>query len=235
MRFSMKKALASILNLIFPKSCEFCSRQTQNTHRFCDFCLNNIDYTPAYNEGMKNMAETLLFGKVPLEFGYALFYFEDLKVSQAIIHSLKYKSNHKIGILLGKKIAKCLLNIAIIETVDLIIPVPIHHKRRFTRGYNQSEIIATGMSEVLNIKIGTSFIKKKANNKSQTKLSAKERLINNDNIFICSSKQKPKHILIIDDVITTGNTIENICKCILNKHPKIKISVTSLGIAKSNK
>ena len=231
----MKKALVSILNLIFPKSCEFCSRQTQNTHRFCNFCLNNIDYTPTYNEDMKNMAETLLFGKVPLEFGYALFYFEDLKISQAIIHSLKYKSNQKIGVLFGEIIGKCLLKIPVIKTVDLIVPVPIHHKRKFTRGYNQSEIIATGMSEVLKIKIGTSFIKKKVNNKSQTKLSEKERQINNDNLFICSNKQKPKHILIIDDVITTGNTIENICKCILNKHPKIKISVTSLGIAKSNK
>ena len=100
----MKKALDSILNLIFPRICEFCSRQTQNTHRFCDFCLNNIDYTPTYNKDFSNMTESLLFGKVPLEFGYSLFYFEDLKVSQAIIHSLKYKSNHKIGILLGKKI-----------------------------------------------------------------------------------------------------------------------------------
>ena len=231
----MKKELDSILNLIFPKSCEFCSRQTQNTHRFCDFCLNNIDYTPTYNKNSSNMTEKILFGKIPIEFGYSLFYFEEQKISQAIIHSLKYKSNKRIGVFLGKKIGKELLRVPIIENIDLIIPVPIHHKRKFSRGYNQSEIIAKGMSEILNIKTEQNFIKKNKNNISQTKLSAKQRANNNKRLFNCSNKMNPKHILIIDDVITTGNTIENICKCILNKHPEIKISIACLGITKSNK
>ena len=231
----MIKTLDSILNLIFPKSCEFCSRQIQNPYRFCDFCLNNIDYTPTYNKDSSNMTEKILFGKIPIEFGYSLFYFEEQKISQAMIHSLKYKSNKRIGVLLGKKIGKGLLRVPIIDTVDLIIPVPIHHKRKFIRGYNQSEVIAKGMSEILNIKIEQNFIKKNTNNKSQTKLSAKNRVYNNKNLFNCSNKISPKHILIIDDVITTGNTIENMCKCILNKHPNIKISIACLGIAKSNK
>ena len=93
-----------------------------------------------------------------------------------MIHSLKYKSNKRIGLLLGKKIGKGLLRVPIIDTVDLIIPVPIHHKRKFIRGYNQSEVIAKGMSEILNIKIEQNFIKKNTNNKSQTKLSAKHRI-----------------------------------------------------------
>ena len=231
----MIKALDSILNLIFPKRCEFCSRQIHNHYRFCDFCLNNIDYTPPYNKGFSNVTEKLLFGKIPIEFGYSLFYFEEQKISQAMIHSLKYKSNKKIGVLLGEKIGKELLRVPIIETVDFIIPVPIHHKRKFIRGYNQSEIIAKGMSQILNIKIERGFIKKNKNNKSQTKLSAEQRHFKNKNLFNCTKKMSPKHILIIDDVITTGSTIENICKCILTELPKIKISIACLGIAKSNK
>ena len=150
-----------------------------------------------------------------------------------ILHALKYKSNPVVGVEFGEEIARRIKSMNQFNDLDALIPVPIHPKKAFIRGYNQSEQIAKGMANVLAIPVDTHFLKKQEHTESQTKRGRFDRWDNvADNFVLRKQFKKPKHIAIIDDVITTGATIEALVRSIHKNYPEIRVSIISLALTK---
>ena len=224
----MMKMFSSIISLIYPFSCVCCGKETNNKTPICLFCYNDINFIYS-----KERTKTLFYGRLNLNFASSLFYFEEKKVSQKIIHALKYESNKKIGVFFGKKIGLLIKDNVEEYKIDFLVPIPIHHKRKYKRGYNQSECLSKGISEICKIQLNTSFLIKARNNKSQSKQTGINRWKNSSQNFSVNQNINPKHVLLVDDVITTGATIEDAAKTILSVFPDIQISIVSLAISKS--
>ncbi len=162
----------------------------------------------------------------------AFYFFQDNSPLRNLIHHLKYKNQPDIGVFLGKKIGKQLLQTNY-QYVDIIVPVPLHEKKTRQRGYNQSQKIALGIAELLNKPIDTSSLIRKKNTQSQARLqNSKARAENLEDAFsLCQHEHLfGKHILLIDDVLTTGSTI-NACIQILCTIPQVQISVLTVAVA----
>ena len=148
------------------------------------------------------------------------------------MHAIKYKSNKDLAILVGKWYAEDLITNPIISKADYIIPVPLHSKKLKIRGFNQSEEFAKGLSEGLSITLNTTILKRKEFTETQTKKSKYERWENVEDVFELISAEvfKNKHVVLVDDVITTGATIEACCQ-LLQSIEDVKISVLSIAYA----
>lgn len=229
------KSWSDLVDLIYPRSCIVCKNELFKTEHFCcHFCTQELPYT--YFEKYREPTELdkLFWGRVKVHSTFSLLYFEKEKGSQFLLHNLKYKHNYSLGIEMGKLIAKKLYGNPGIQGVDALIPVPIHHRKKFIRGYNQSEALAQGIGEVSGIRVINDFVSKNSHTGSQTR---KGRFLRWDNVSQQFSINKfpsanVKHIAIIDDVITTGATIEALISVIQKNYPEIRISVISLAIAK---
>ncbi len=162
---------------------------------------------------------------------FPLYYFEKNGVFQTLAHNLKYEEVKEFGKLLGVKLGRKLLNDAL--QLDAIIPVPLNKQKFRERGYNQAEVIAGGISTVLNAPVETSVVQRIKYTQTQTKLNAEQRKENVEDAFSIahSGKAKNKKFLIVDDVITTGATIQELSK-ILKHNGAAKTYIASAGLAK---
>lgn len=181
-----------------------------------------------------NVLAKLFWGRFQIEKAVAWFYYSGGNKSTRIVTNLKYRKNAKgLGIWTGKNIAEEIKNSGFFGDIDAIIPVPLTWRRRLSRGYNQSEEIAKGVSEVTQIPIYTDVLKRTSFRSSQTRLN---HILRRENVRSAYRLCKPekirgKHILIIDDVITTGATV-TACGETLSKDTNIKISVLSTAFTK---
>lgn len=227
-----KEILQGLTDLFFPQYCLHCGQMLLPEEKFlCIEC--NLDISTVTIQNPKNNSITKLFwGIIPLESAFAFMRFVPHSPSQTILHELKYKRNKDIGIYFGQNMAYSMIEKNFPMDFDLILPVPLHPKKLKIRGYNQAEVIARAISDVLNKKIETKAVVRKRFNLTQTRKSKEERWENVKNLFqIVSDKQlKNKHILLVDDVITTGATIEALAE-ILIKIPNVKISAAFLAMA----
>lgn len=171
-------------------------------------------------------------GRVNIEKATTLAYFTNEGLLQHLLHKLKYDGKKEIGTFLGKTLAHDLQQVKWSEKIDAIIPVPLHPKKEATRGFNQAEIIAEGMQEVLNIPVITDVLHRARYTESQTKKTREERLLNMKDAFEVKHREKitGKHLLLIDDVLTTGATLEA-CAIALSQITNIHISIATIGIA----
>ena len=220
------------INLMFPDVCVVCGNALQkNEHQMCLSCLHDIPKTN-YHLMPDNPIEKRFWGKVPVQQATAYFFFQKGSSFQKLLHILKYKGNKEIGELLGKYAAIDLLDAPGYETVDLIIPVPLHPKKYKLRGYNQSEWIGKGLSLILNKPIDITTLLRVRENASQTTKTVFERYENTEGIFEISDKTvlEGKHVLLVDDVLTTGSTLEACIKALLETSG-IKISIFTLAVA----
>ncbi len=180
-----------------------------------------------------NRLEKLFWGRIDnLQKATAYFYYSKGSKYRALLHLLKYRGCSDLGKILGKCMATEILESGFFNSIDLIIPVPLHKKRYKERGYNQSELIAHGISEVTEIPIVSDIIIRRKYTETQTRKSGFERLENMEKAFevLSSDVYAGKHILLIDDIITTGATIAA-CGVVLQSQQKnVKISVLAIGL-----
>jgi competence protein ComFC len=221
-------------HLIFPEKCLHCASELiENESHVCNFCRSDIPYTFFENLNGPNEMDKLFWGRIPVESSYALMYFKEKTVSQTMLHALKYQNNYKIGIYLGEIIGSNMKKNNRFSTIDALIPVPIHPKKNFTRGYNQAEILSHGIANRIKIPVLTKLTIKTKHTESQTRKSMAERWMNSSQIFQAEkSVESYKHIAIVDDVLTTGATLEHLTKAILEQNKDIKISLITLALTK---
>ena len=220
------------IDLMFPNLCVVCGNNLQkNEHQLCLSCLVDIPRTN-YHLIEENPIEKRFWGKVPVYRATSYFFFQKGSSFQKLLHILKYKGNKEIGEIMGKYAAVDLLDTPDFASIDLIIPVPLHPKKQKLRGYNQSEWIGKGISIILNKPQDTSTLIRVKENPSQTRKSVYERFENTEGIFKLSDSTilEGKHVLLVDDVLTTGSTLEA-CILALLETAGIKISVFTLAVA----
>lgn len=226
--------IRSISHMIYPEVCLICTKElTTSEKSICSFCYEDLHFTHFEKYTESTSLDKLFWGRVSIEASYALLYFEKGQSTQQLLHALKYKSNPHVGIEFGRIIGRRIKKMNGFKKIDLLIPVPIHPKKEFIRGYNQSEQIANGVSEIMNIPVDPHFLKKRSHTGSQTKRGRFARWDNVVNNFMLKkNRSNPKHIAIIDDVITTGATLEALIRSIQKNYPDIRISIISLAITK---
>ncbi len=224
--------ISGFIFLIYPKVCIVCGNHlVQSEKSICQQCVIDLPKT-GFHLLQNNPVEKLFWGKIHVEFASAFFFFQKGSVAQKLLHNLKYKGNKEIGIELGKHYATELVRSSLIDTIDYIVPVPLHKNKLKKRGYNQSEMIAIGLSQVLSIPVETDTLVRAIENPTQTKKGVFERWENTYGVFTITNTQQfaNKHILLVDDVLTTGSTIEA-CVQAIKQAPNAKVSFISLALA----
>lgn len=225
--------LENLINLFFPKTCEGCnSFLLSNEIVICTRCRHSIPLTN-HHLTLENDAYKKFYGKVAVEFAVAFVYFHKKGIVQEIIHSLKYRGQEEIGVVFGNWFADDLKTLLKTSPVDMIIPVPLHKKRLKERGYNQVTKFGETLSENLNIPYNPNILVRNVYSKTQvTKNLLKRTDVANDSIFDVNftENEHQKHFLLIDDVLTTGSTLEACSKALL-KIPGAKISVVCIAMS----
>ncbi|WP_321334363.1 ComF family protein [uncultured Bacteroides sp.] len=228
----MKKWINSFFALLFPRCCVVCDRPlSDGEESLCIMCNMNMPRT-GYHLIPDNPTERLFWGRIPLERATSFFFYSKGSDFRHILYSLKYKGNKELGEVMGRFMARELLDSGFFEGMDVIIPVPLHPSKKAKRGYNQSEWIARGIASVTTLPIDIVSVVRKVNTDTQTRKSAFERWENVNGIFELQGANhfEGKHILIIDDVLTTGATTVA-CAASFNGIPAVRISVLTLAVA----
>ena len=223
--------LQSVLNLFFPKACAGCNSFLLSDEKvICTTCRHEIPLTN-HHKTKNNEAFSKFYGRIDLEYASALFYFHKKGIVQEMIHKLKYKGHQEIGEVIGNWYAEDLKSIKEIKDVDYIIPVPLHKKRLKERGYNQVTSFGRALSENLIIKYNETILVRNIYSKTQTKKSFLGRSEIVESIFGVKFDESHhnKHFLLIDDVITTGSTLEA-CSRELLKIPGAKVSIVCMAM-----
>ncbi|MCK9204168.1 MAG: ComF family protein [Bacteroidales bacterium] len=224
--------LEDFISLIFPEICVCCGNSLWKSEkiicRLCDYHLPRTNF----HLDQDNPVSRLFWGRTPVENATAFLFFNKGNKVQQLIHQLKYKGRQDVGIYLGVEYGRLLTCSSWFQAIDAIIPVPLHKKKEKQRGYNQSEQFAIGLSESMHIPVKNHILVRKKANATQTKKSRFARYNNVCDIFDVSDPDflRGKHVLLADDVITTGATLES-CIRTLHQAAGCKISVTCIAIA----
>ena len=224
----------SLLHLFFPPTCAGCKTiLIANENVICTSCRHEMPLTK-HHLNPENDAYRKFYGRIPVEHVSALVYFHKKGIVQELIHSLKYRGQEAIGTVFGEWYAEELKNIPVLRTVDTIIPVPLHPKKLRERGYNQVTEFGNALAKSLQIPISNSILFRQVYSKTQSQKNRLGRTEGIDTIFDVSFDEKDhnKHFLLIDDVITTGATLE-VCAKALLKIPGTKISIVCMAMADS--
>ena len=222
--------LKYLINLLFPKLCLGCnSLLLKNEKIICSECNHNL---PITNHHILENNDTTkkFYGIIPIEFSAAMLYFHKKGIVQNLIHNLKYKNHQEVGTLLGKWYAKDLESILKTKTVSEIIPVPLHKKRLEERGYNQITTFCEALSDELKIPYNSHLLYRNRYSKTQTKKDKESRKEVSNALFdvTFTAVDHNKHFLLIDDVMTSGATLEACAKALL-KIPNSKVSIVTIA------
>ncbi len=232
MKLKPKSLWRDFFSLLYPQVCPACKeRPPIRGDIFCIHCYYKLPYTD-YHLSNDNMMLDRFWGRLELEMATAIFLFAKGSRTQNVIHALKYKQKKEIGIRLGEDYGIKLKENPILKTVNLILPVPLHLKKLKKRGYNQSDLFAKGLSLGMNIPWSKNHIKCIKESSTQTRKSRLERLENAANSFTIDNPNdlRGKHLLIVDDVITSGATLEA-CGLKVLEIENTKISFATIAIA----
>ncbi|MDR2621210.1 MAG: ComF family protein [Dysgonamonadaceae bacterium] len=228
----LQNLLQNFVSLFYPKLCVICGTPlVADENYFCLECFLKLPKTN-YHLNPDNQVADRFAGKIPLVKGASYLYYNKGGTGQKLIAEIKYKDNRNLGEWMGAFWAKEWLSSDFFSDIDYLVPVPLHPSKKRKRGFNQAEAIALGIARVTGIPVDTENVFRKKANTTQTKKGLFERWENTKDIFEVKSLDffKNKHILIIDDVLTTGSTLESVAQSIL-KTKGVKISLLSLAIA----
>jgi len=223
-----------LAHLFYPHLCEGCNKPLIATEKvLCISCAVELPET-VYHHIPDNETAMRFAGRIPFIHATSYAWFTNDGLLQHLIHGLKYRNKKETGYYLGQRFGRSLQDTDWISTIDMIIPVPLHPAKEAVRGYNQSLCVAEGLGSVLNIPASDKILLRIRDTESQTHKTRAERVNNMDGAFVIAENAglAGKHILICDDVLTTGATLEA-CALALMAAESIKISIATVGIAVS--
>lgn len=224
--------VSDFLSLFYPSLCLTCSVSlVQGEEWMCTACCYDLPHATSHQD-LDNIVAQRLYGKVSFQYAFAAYKFHKKSKIQTLIHHLKYKNKPAIARWIGKRYGYTLLDETYISNpFDLIIPVPLHSSKLQERGYNQSEYFAQGLAEVLNVPWSNQCLRRIKETATQTHKNQLERFENVEGAFcvIDPAAINNKHVLLVDDIITTGTTLEA-CGTALLALGKTKISVATIAV-----
>ncbi|RUA06511.1 MAG: ComF family protein [Flavobacteriia bacterium] len=226
----MELSIKNLVHIFFPERCVICERQLLKSEKtLCVVCRHELPLTGFTNESDNEM-ERSFTGRSRILAATALLYFYKKGSVQTLIHELKYRGHQEIGTFLGKWLGEEIRSSKRFKVPEMIVPVPLHPKKLKKRTYNQVAEFGKSLSETLNIPFVESVLKRNIYTETQTYKHRIDRFQNTKNIFEVNDLRtcQGKHILLIDDVQTTGATLEACCNE-LQKIPGIKISIATMA------
>ena len=231
----MKTGLTGILHdftaLFYPNLCVGCEKNLYRDEKH--LCLNCLTQLPRtnYHQIKENVIEKRFYGRAEIQYASTFLYFEKEIITQKLLHEIKYRGKKELGEQLGALFGSQLANSHFNE-VDIIIPVPLHPNKLRIRGYNQSEWIAKGIAKTMQKPLVNNVLKRIIENPTQTSKGVYERWENTTGIFESENTDllENKHLLLVDDVLTTGSTLEA-CIVPLKEIQGVKISIVALAAA----
>ncbi|NJN49890.1 MAG: ComF family protein [Polaribacter sp.] len=222
--------LKNLINLFYPDLCANCEHiLLENENVLCTFCKHDLPIIPIYDL-KNNVITNVFYGKLEISMGFALLFFRKEGITQQLMHQLKYKNQEQIGVWLGNWIGEILKTKQEFLEIDCIIPVPLHPKKLRKRGYNQVTKFANQLALHLQKPIITNQLIKTSATKTQTFKDRFERFSDENSKFDLKNPEffNHKHILILDDVLTTGATLMD-CASTFLKAKNCKISVVTMA------
>lgn len=220
----------NLVNLLYPAVCAGCgSDMVKDDQLLCLDCVAGMPLTGFYSKE-HNPVEKIFWGRLPLVAAASYVYFTKQSVIQTLLHELKYRGNKEVGLYFGRLIGEELKNSKRFDDASALVPLPLHVKKQKKRGYNQAEVISEGISEQLKIPVLRDAVIRKSETGTQTRMNRMKRWENIGGKFevVKSSAVNGKHVILVDDVITTGATLES-CGSELLKTGNVRLSIASLA------
>jgi len=224
--------LSDFVALIYPKICAACGKSLYNAEEcICTLCRYNLPKTDfhTYND---NPVSRTFCGRANITAATAFYYFYKGLSVQKLVHALKYRGRTEVGSMVGQWLGMTISESSYFAGVEVIVPVPLHERRLRTRGYNQSYFIAQGISKAIGLPVADKALMRNTYTGTQTRLGKFSRWENVEKMFQLMDTEKVagKHVLLVDDVITTGATLEA-CANVLLQAPQTKVSVAAMAYA----
>lgn len=231
---SIRRIISDISDILLPRTCPVCGKVLPAHERhICGACMLNLPRTQLHEHHF-NAMEQLFAGKTPIERATGYFFYEKDNRYAGILHRIKYYNDPKLGEWLAAKFAAEIAANGFFDGIDVIIPIPLHRSKLIKRGYNQSEYIARGISKATGIPIDTGIIRATKPHATQTRKGMYERYLNTIGIFGIKHPERVegKHVLIVDDVVTTGATIISCASLLHSEISGITVSAATLAVAR---
>lgn len=222
-----------LVSLFYPVCCGGCNTPLfSHENAVCTNCIENLPRT-AFLDDPENEVEKIFWGRVPVLAAGSFLYFVKGGILQNMLHQLKYKGNTDVGIELGRLAGEALLKSERFNAVDCVIPIPLHEKKLKKRGYNQCSFIGEKIAGVLGADYNDFSLLKVTHNESQTRKSKFQRWLNVKTIFEIAEPEaiQNKHVLLIDDVVTTGSTLEAAAQKLLSVEG-VRVSIFTVAFTK---
>ena len=227
--YRIRTLVSDFLGLLYPNLCTSCGDALAANDAFCMACLGKLPFT-GFSQEEDNLFEQHFWGRVNIHAGTALMYYIPGGLSQNLLHNMKYRNRPDFARRAGRYLGQILKNTGRYDDLDLIIPVPLHWRKLQQRGYNQSHMIALGIADVLNLRVLNDSLIRMSYTETQTRKTRIERV---DNLSGCFKLRKPnqvagKSVLLVDDVLTTGATLEA-CAITLLEARNVRISMATIA------
>ena len=220
------------IRLFFPRNCIVCGTPlVDGEEELCTACLFSLSEVHTANSN-ENLVERRLRGRVPVQHATALLVFQRKNSTQTILHQIKYSSNQKLAHIMGRQLGLHIARSGQFDDVDIIVPVPLHRRKERRRGYNQSLLLCRGLAQTFERPIADGILVRTRHTESQTHKNRIERLENMKGVFAVTDPKalQGKHILLVDDVITTGATTEA-CYAALSSVDGLRVSIAALAVS----
>jgi len=229
---TLQSIFSDTVHLFYPQICNGCGSDLLSDNQLlCLLCINQLPHTN-FAQHANNPLEKIFWGRIPLTSAHSEFYFAKETLIQELIHQLKYKGNQDIGYFLGQLMGNSLLNSNRFKNIDFLIPLPLFPEKERKRGFNQATVICNGISAQMNIPVMKENVIRRRFTETQTKKHRTERWENVADSFQVKDHTllSDKNILLVDDVVTTGATLEA-CGLAIAQSANVKLSVATLSMA----
>lgn len=230
----LSELLADVAALFLPPRCPVCGEPLLRGERVvCSFCRATAPLTGYWHEADNPVAEKF-WGLVPVHRASAFLFYLHGSGWRRLIHGFKYRNAWRSARGMGEWYGRCLAESGLYDDVDLVVPLPLHPLKRCRRGYNQSEYLAEGIAVQLGVGVDRRSVRRKRNTASQALKPRRERARNVENAFAVRRPDRldGRHILLVDDVMTTGSTLAACVAAILDAAPGCRVSVAALAVSR---